>query len=305
MQCISPVKLLNPDYDPESFQGISSSPYVFVPCGRCPACIMSYSQEWRIRLKEHDKVARNAFFVTLTYNDDNLPLAVGTNFHDDKVVCPSISKVDVQKFLKRLRKSISEITDDKSFKYYIVSEYGPTTLRPHYHGIFFDLPCFSKDSQIQRSQVCKLIDRSWNLGFVRVDPVTEGRISYVTKYISCITELPKEYTPPFRLISKGLGANYLESQSRKDWHREHLACYYPDGNRKCRLPRYYKDKIFDDAMKYEIRLQGFERRVEQLEKDIQSAKEKGYDNFVELRRDNWKRFERNFKKKYVKGRKDI
>lgn len=52
-----------------------------------------------------------------------------------------VSKKDVQNFLKRLRWRISKIPnitkDESKIRYYLSSEYGPTTLRPHYHGIIF------------------------------------------------------------------------------------------------------------------------------------------------------------------------
>lgn len=51
-----------------------------------------------------------------------------------------VSKYDIQLFLKRLRYKVSKSNlneKEKKFRYFIASEYGPTTFRPHYHGIFF------------------------------------------------------------------------------------------------------------------------------------------------------------------------
>lgn len=51
-----------------------------------------------------------------------------------------VSKYDIQLFLKRLRYKVSKSKlneKEKKFRYFIASEYGPTTFRPHYHGIFF------------------------------------------------------------------------------------------------------------------------------------------------------------------------
>lgn len=67
--------------------------------------------------------------------DFDIPNAVGV-----------LSKSDVQKFFKRLRRYIeydkerllSDLpSEERKFRYYVCGEYGPTTLRPHYHGIIF------------------------------------------------------------------------------------------------------------------------------------------------------------------------
>ena len=57
-----------------------------------------------------------------------------------------VNKVDVQKFLKRLRRLIiydkenllsSIPVENRKFRYFICSEYGPKTFRAHYHGLLF------------------------------------------------------------------------------------------------------------------------------------------------------------------------
>ena len=57
-----------------------------------------------------------------------------------------VNKVDVQKFLKRLRRLITYDKENllssipvknRTFRYSICSEYGPKTFRAHYHGLLF------------------------------------------------------------------------------------------------------------------------------------------------------------------------
>ena len=60
-------------------------------------------------------------FITLTYNDENLPNP------------PVVSKREAQLFIKRLRKLLYP----KLFRYYIVGEYGDKSNRPHYHALLF------------------------------------------------------------------------------------------------------------------------------------------------------------------------
>lgn len=47
----------------------------------------------------------------------------------------SVRQKDLQDWLKRGREKLRR--NDKKFTYFITSEYGPRTLRPHYHGCFF------------------------------------------------------------------------------------------------------------------------------------------------------------------------
>ena len=61
-------------------------------------------------------------FITLTYNDNNLP-------HD-----LSLNHSHFQKFFKRLRKSLPF----KTVRYYMCGEYGDEFKRPHYHACIFN-----------------------------------------------------------------------------------------------------------------------------------------------------------------------
>ena len=83
------------------------------------------------------------------------PIENYENLYHFGVVC----KKDIQNFLKRLRWRISNIPnitkDESKIRYYISSEYGPTTLRPHYHGLIYF------DSKKILDKIKSLIVSSW------------------------------------------------------------------------------------------------------------------------------------------------
>ena len=245
--------------------------------------------------------AETAYFVTLTYDDNEIPLGKFSDSVGHTYIAPYVSKTDVQKFFKRLRKKY----EGSEIRYFLVSEYGPTTFRPHYHLILYNLPRFSQDTLLQDAKITKDLQKIWSLGFITLDKVTYGRISYVTKYMSCTTDLPEYLPPPFRLMSKGLGKSYLDKTDRIEWHRQNLACYYPDGKFKLRFPRYLKDKIFDDSMKMDIHDQIIQSRQEARLKDIENAENFGYKNYVEYRQSMIERHVRKFNNKCKKSRRDI
>ena len=97
-------------------------------------------------------------------------------------------KSDVQKFFKRLRRRVdydrkallSHVSSsDRSFRYFITSEYGPHTLRPHYHGLLF----FRDKRTAEAVEQCYLRD-SWKLCDRRnidVQFVLSNACSYVSK----------------------------------------------------------------------------------------------------------------------------
>lgn len=308
MDCLSPIYLDDPDeFDWNCRCRESGNEHLLkkiaVPCGHCEACIYNSAQEWRVRINEEFYNSNNALFVTLTYNDESLPLAVGTNFSGESVVVPSVCKRDIQLFLKRLRASFS----DSKIRYYIVSEYGPTTLRPHYHGLLFNIPDFDPRSPKSLCKVSELISEKWDNGFVKCDLVNPARVGYVTKYLSCTMDLPCEYTKPFRLMSlrPAIGSSYFDNLSLIQWHKDNLNAYVVDGNYKLRMPRYYKRHIFDDDELLMIRQLYDERRRNLQNKfDEDFLRSEFYSGRSPIQ-DSIDKFKRNFNKKYTKKRRDL
>lgn len=300
MNCLHPVKI---KYDDITKYNESYTTELFVPCGRCQACIFNNANEWRSRLEIEYENASSSYFVTLTYDDAKLPLGNCSDSLGNSFIAPVVCKRDIQLFLKRLRKSHPH----SKIRYFIVSEYGPRTLRPHYHGILFGLPYKNTGGEKAIVDATKAIERSWLNGFVTIDKVTFGRIAYVTKYLSCVTDLPEYLPKPFRLMSTrpAIGSSYLDNASRLDWHRETLSCYLPDGKFKRRLPRYLRDKIFDDEMKSTIRENYLLENKGKLSSESVLSEKLGYNNVFSYKEDKINTFVRQFNNKYKKSRKEL
>lgn len=234
-----------------------------VRCGHCLSCLAHRQAEWTSRLRiELEADPEKCYFVTLTYNDDNLP-TVQPDLSCDPV--PAVSKRDVQLFHMAIRKRVQQgfFTDDTlykcglrslpdiikvdpetRFRYYLTSEYGPNGNRPHYHGFYVGLP---EDGYL--TQV--LLENSWHRGFVSVERArSEAAAAYVAKYLvndSLVKPLPGA-PRPFALMSKGLGAAYLENDRLVRWHTMDPArrSYIPLGDSRAVLPRYLRDRILID-----------------------------------------------------------
>lgn len=229
MDCIAPItietplkiKLRNPK---------DASPYMGVPCGSCPTCLSKRSQMWIFRLKQEQKVSSSSYFLTLTYDEQNVPLTEGD--------IPSLYYPDYQKFTKRLRKH-----DKSKIKYYAIGEYGSETKRPHYHSIIFNIRDINN------------IYKSWDGGHIRIDECNVKTMAYVAKYVQKQTKFTDRNDPRVRekaLMSKGLGKSYLTPQMQS-YLRKHKQPYLThQGGDKIALPRYYKEKVFNQQEKNEV-----------------------------------------------------
>lgn len=112
-------------------------------------------------------------FVTLTYNEDNLP-------HGS-----SLEPKDAQDWLKRFRKRIAPVR----VRYYLVGEYGDETQRPHYHAALFGYPsCYygtTRNYRLQRSCCprCDLVRETWGKGDILLGSLTTESAQYVVGYV--------------------------------------------------------------------------------------------------------------------------
>lgn len=187
------------------------------PCGKCAACLKNKVEDWKFRMKAEAFDSMRSFFLTLTYDEENRP-------HE------GVRKTHLQSFFKRLR------SYGYTFKYYAISEYGPTTLRPHYHMCLF----FPVDVDINKLYDDILL--LWHKGNITLDEVNDQRIEYVCNYHVTKGFVPSDQAKNFKLSSSNLGLSFL-TENRVDFFRSEgdgRSTYL--GYRK-RLPRYYKDKL--------------------------------------------------------------
>ena len=204
-----------------------------VPCGKCIPCLRRRQRDWFIRINQELLSSVCSYFVTLPYDDEHL------NFDNGVAV---VSRRDCQLFLKRLRK---KIYPDK-IRYFLCSEYGPSTFRPHYHPIIFNFPI--------NLNAYEVIANSWNFGFVTVAPVNDARCNYLAKYVVTGYVLPDflvtKSRRPFSLQSRhpGIGASYLSCRNIER-HKHFLTTAMPVQGHSESAPRYYRDRIFDDEEK--------------------------------------------------------
>lgn len=208
MQCVKPLIL-----DNES--------KLVVPCGKCVQCRIARSREWAIRMVHESMMHKDSVFLTLTYNDSELP------FNGE------LKKSEIQNYMKRLRKRLS----GRKIKYYAVGEYGDLYGRPHYHVMLYGI---SKYSDYDAMKQC------WNKGMIHVGTITYDSARYVAEYInkkiygSELSELGNTQQP-FALMSKGLGKEFALNKGQREVLEN---MNFTMHGKSVGMPRYYK-KLFE------------------------------------------------------------
>lgn len=171
------------------------SPYAFkvikdfiqIPCGKCVGCRLRYSRQWADRCMLELGYHESSYFVTLTYNDDNIPSSEWIDPETGECgISHSLVKKDVQLFLKRLRRYYKF---DNHLMYYCAGEYGTKSARPHYHLIIFglrldDLKVYKTNPDLKYSLFTSpFLEKCWKKGFVVVGHVTWETCAYTARYI--------------------------------------------------------------------------------------------------------------------------
>lgn len=186
-------------------------------------------------------------FLTLTYDDENLPRG------------GSLDVTHWQKFAKRLRKQLGP------FRFIAAGEYGPNTLRPHYHAILFGHEFLHdrvphKERKGHQTYLSESVAKLWPFGFHELGTVTYQSAAYVASYVTkkmggdraketysrCnpFTGEVHEVVPEFALMSRrpGLGAEWIKAFWKDVYPSDEVVM---DG-RKFRPPPYYDVWLADN-----------------------------------------------------------
>lgn len=185
------------------------------------------------------------YAVTYTFAEDFVTVDPDTGFYLDKKILKDLNKrirnyVTREKMPKEYQGRPVRFQGKSDFKYYAVGEYGELKGRPHYHVIYFNV-------NVNHEGFASLCQFAWKLqgekvGRIYVDKLNTKAIRYICGYL---VENRKKQNSAFTMISKNIGLCYL-SQDKKKYHRKNLNQYAKKLNGTgVRLPRIYRDKIFD------------------------------------------------------------
>lgn len=150
--------------------------YAYVPCGKCADCRKEQHKAWQFRLNSEffdlKNKGWNVAFCTLTYDEDSLPKIPEVCFKDVSQYrdIPCFDRRSVREWIDNIRQYCKyhyRFVDGDNIRYFIASEYGSNTHRPHYHAILA-WPCVSKSGQPGPSyeKMHALCSHYWTGGFL-------------------------------------------------------------------------------------------------------------------------------------------
>ena len=253
--CLDKVNLKSPKYK-----------YEQVPCNHCYACSLNNSAEWATRIMFEAKKYECNFWITLTYNDDNLPIAekmtygeqTFSNYGDEIWMTGTLVPKHITTFLNSLRKSY-ERKGHKGIKFYLCGEYGETGKRPHYHIVLMNLPLDITqfydshiDTNFKAHWKSHEIEKFWDKGIIDICDLEWSDAAYTARY--CAKKLFKQVSdlqyaangkvPEFVRMSNGIGKDYFIENKEKIIKQDGVIAKTVKGNvAKVKMPRYYLKMI--------------------------------------------------------------
>lgn len=240
-----------------------------VPCGVCQGCRLERSRQWAVRCIHEASLYDRNCFITLTYNDDNIP------------DCEELKYKHFQLFMRKLRRLTG-----KKVRFYMAGEYGSANERPHYHACLFghdfdDKKVFKKTKAGSIIYTSKILDSLWslgrgknkrNLGFATCGDVTFDSAAYVARYI-----MKKQLGRGFDLeyIDKETGEVHKKEKEFNrmslkpgigyEWYKKFKSDVFPHDicvvrGRECKPPKYYFAKLKKSDSKEYDRICGIRER---------------------------------------------
>lgn len=245
-----------------------------LPCGRCIGCRLERSRQWAMRCVHEAQLHERNCFVTLTYNDSNLPDG-GTLVYRHWAL-----------FMKRLRKRLGPC------RFYMCGEYGEKHNRPHYHGLLFgvsfpDAVYYKTTRSGYKLYRSAVLSSLWPLGFSNFGSLTFDSAAYTARYVM------KKVTGPsavehYRYVDPDTGevfqrrAEFNKMSLRPGvgagWLQKYQGDVYPRGyvvmrGQKMQPPKYY-DRKFADLEPGEFERIQLQREAEGLARRADSTHER-------------------------------
>lgn len=263
--CLSPIHIYP---KPVYFRSAISSSSIDVPCGECAACRDSRKVSWEDRLSlevsEWYKNGGIGVLLTFTYDDKFLPrFAV-----DDNTTIPCFSSFDVKQFLNRVKVRCNREFGKGFYKYFVCSEFGKTTQRPHLHTAFL-----IKDGS-KYVQFCELCRECWSLTF-KTDRHGHKKLVHRLGFMfpkrvhgRYVDDFGRDRDPRFR--SQLAGAKYVCKYICKDLayiEDPRISPYVKESYFKGFLPKSYKSNNLGFESVKRIVESGDSAKIERMLKD--------------------------------------
>lgn len=161
----------------------------YAPCGRCVGCQMRKRMIISTKFDNALKAFPNAYFLTITFSNEKVTRLTSYKNNGNSSFNTMLSKYDVKRILSNIRNKLRRaygLEKNPKIHYILCGEYGPKTLRAHYHiALFlpFELPNLKSKGNDKLS--CSIFN-SKQYGFYDLERIKQGSnvSQYITKYMT-------------------------------------------------------------------------------------------------------------------------
>lgn len=262
MTCYSPTKAY---YGPKTKEGKNSIVWkkgeswegkeINLPCYKCIGCTEERARQWGVRCMHEVSLHKDNCFITLTYDDNNLP---------------SMGEVQLshfQEFMKRLRKKNvpknpmekktpewAKWQQEHGIRFYHSAEYGEEKLRPHYHALLFNHDfsdkVYLREEKGNNYYTSQQLSELWPYGHHVIGAATFGSANYIARYVN-----KKVGKSTDKVRESGLKPEYSTMSRRpgigKGWYDKYKTDVYPSdevisGGQSSKPPRFYDNQLDKD-----------------------------------------------------------
>lgn len=251
------------------------------PCGYCDGCLIKRADGIAVRAHHEASLYFHNSFLTLTYNDENLPENSNLNLDHPKKFLKDL-RSDVHYQLEKQGLTNEEISEKHFIRAYGCAEYGPKLGRPHYHLLIFnygfpDKKPWRKSPSGEQLFLSEQLEKLWPYGFSSIGNISFASAAYVAQYTIKKFKREEDYEKinyetgeVIKLIKPqgicwprgkrgGLGRPWLEKNMADVFPHDHVII---KGKEK-RPPVYY-DKMFEKHHPdqfFEIKLERFRKAI--------------------------------------------
>lgn len=266
------------DFYKSSVSGWNQNDVQVLRCSQCASCRLARSFDWAVRCTLEASLHEHNYFITLTYDDFNLPKGEFIDYSYE-VYNSNLVRRDIQLFIKNLREWERK-RGNEHIKVFYCGEYGNLTSRPHFHLVVFgasEIPDltfgFKKGSYTFYKS--KIYEGFWSVkvpgvktkclrGFVDISEASFDTMAYTARYIfkkqggvmkkdffEYYEGLDPEIRPAIRLqpfigmsLKPGIASEYYEQHKYEIYSEDLVKIQHKFKVFRKRPPRYY-DKLFD------------------------------------------------------------
>ncbi len=281
MPCFHPQKAWRAPDGRVTF--VRNSAFVDLPltlkCGQCSGCRLEHSRQWAMRMYHEASLWPQNSFITLTYDDDNVPSDRSLDFDHWTLFAKRLRKKYAQyEYTSWINPDTGRLNHTRKqthfIRFYMAGEYGELFDRPHYHACLFnhDFPDkvpLKTENGITLFTSAEL-ETLWPYGFSSVGTLTFDSAAYCARYVmkKINGELADDHyfdsstgvwrVPEGSRMSRGsgIGSGWFDQYHGETYRDDYIII----NGHKVQPPQFY-DKKYEVIFPEEMRSLKFQRKA--------------------------------------------